>query len=180
MSLPIFKYHPDPIATKSVVASDAECLCCGKRRGYIYTGPVFAEEELADSICPWCIADGTAHTRFNAEFTDAAGVGSYGRTQPVSTAIIEEVSFRTPGFTGWQQERWITCCADASAFLGRAGKKELEAKWPDVVPALMEEAGMDEASWPDYAKHMDYDGSPTAYVFRCLHCGKLSGYSDCD
>ncbi|MFZ2642415.1 MAG: CbrC family protein [Verrucomicrobiia bacterium] len=27
---------------------------------------------------------------------------------------------------------------------------------------------------------MNKDGSPTAYVFQCLHCGRHHGYSDCD
>ena len=49
------------------------CVCCGERRGYIYAGPVYSERELSDSLCPWCIADGSAHSRFGAEFTDAAG-----------------------------------------------------------------------------------------------------------
>jgi hypothetical protein len=35
-------------------------------------------------------------------------------------------------------------------------------------------------SWQSYFDAMDFNGSPTAYVFRCLHCGKLGGYSDCD
>src|SRR4051794_16064897 len=72
MSLPTFKYHPDPIATGSVEPSDTQCDCCGKQRGYIYVGPVFSVEGLYEYICPWCIADGSAHTKFDAEFTDAA------------------------------------------------------------------------------------------------------------
>ncbi|HTQ29635.1 MAG TPA: CbrC family protein [Opitutaceae bacterium] len=180
MAVPTFKYHPDPIATKSIVASDVECICCGKKRGFIYAGPVFAEDELADSLCPWCIADGSAHERFKAEFTDSAGVNSYGRTPPVPKSVIEEVSFRTPGFMGWQQEHWVTCCDDAAAYLGRAGKQELETKWPTAIPGLMEEAAMTAEQWENYVQHMDKDGSPTAYIFRCLHCEKLLGYSDCD
>ena len=29
MELPAFKYHPDPVATGSVLRSEAECCCCG-------------------------------------------------------------------------------------------------------------------------------------------------------
>jgi Uncharacterised protein family (UPF0167) len=74
VELPRFTYHPDPRATGFVVESNAICLACGAARGHIYTGPVYAVEELAEAICPWCIADGTAADRFDAEFTD---VGSY-------------------------------------------------------------------------------------------------------
>jgi uncharacterized protein len=41
MDLPVFRYHPDPIASGSIVASGAQCACCGARRGFIYTGPVY-------------------------------------------------------------------------------------------------------------------------------------------
>ena len=43
---------------------------CGESRGFIYSGPVYGQEELDSSICPWCIADGSAAEKFDAEFTD--------------------------------------------------------------------------------------------------------------
>jgi uncharacterized protein CbrC (UPF0167 family) len=179
MTLPVFKYHPDPIATNSIVEADVKCSCCEQQRGFVYTGPVFAEEELADSICPWCIADGSAHERFNAEFTDSAGITSDSGEQ-VPSAVVEEVSYRTPGFIGWQQEHWVACCGDAAAFLGRAGRKELKSKWVAAIPALRDEAGLTAEEWNDFANDLDAEKSPTAYVFRCLHCNTLLGYTDCD
>lgn len=181
MSLPTFKYHPDPLSTGSVKPSDTECECCGKKRGFIYVGPVFSVEELAECICPWCIADGSAHAKFDAEFTDAAGVGGYSRPPVVPSAVIEEVAFRTPGFSGWQQEHWLACCGDAAAFVGRAGREELERLWPEAIPSIRQECGMvDGPDWQGYLRALDRDGSPTAYIFRCLHCGRHLGYSDCD
>jgi uncharacterized protein CbrC (UPF0167 family) len=180
MSLPKFKYHPDPIATGSIKPSDTECECCAKQRGYIYVGPVFSVEELSECICPWCIADGSAHDKFDAEFTDAAGVGGDSEP-PVPDSVVEEVAFRTPGFSGWQQEHWLACCGDAAAFVGRAGRAELERQWPEAIPSIQREAGMvDGPDWRAYLRTLDKEGSPTAYVFRCLHCGKHLGYSDCD
>jgi uncharacterized protein CbrC (UPF0167 family) len=179
--LPAFKYHPDPIATDSVEPSDAVCRCCGQQRGFIYTGPVFAAEELSAGICPWCIADGSAHEKFDAEFTDAAEVGGLAGTPAVPMSVIEEVAFRTPGFSGWQQEHWPACCADAAAFVGRAGRTELETQWPDAIPSIQESCGLaNGAEWREYFQSLHKDGSPTAYVFRCLHCGRHLGYSDCD
>ena len=181
MNIPAFKYHPDPIATGSIVPSDTVCECCGQARGFIYTGPVYSIEELDECICPWCIADNTAHDKFGAEFTDAAGVGGYSKSLMLSSAVIEDVVFRTPGFTGWQQERWLACCGDAAAFLGRAGREEIEEQWLDAVVSLQEDCGMsDGRDWQDYFKALDSDGSPTAYIFQCLHCGRHLGYSDCD
>ncbi|WP_199855940.1 CbrC family protein [Burkholderia metallica] len=39
MSLPAFRYHPDPPATGRVIRSDARCMCCGDARGDGYAGP---------------------------------------------------------------------------------------------------------------------------------------------
>ncbi|MES2523036.1 MAG: CbrC family protein [Gemmatimonadota bacterium] len=178
--LPSFRYHPDPLGTGSIATSPEACRRCERQRGYIYTGPVYANEELGEAFCPWCIADGSAAQEFDAEFTDSEGVGDYGAWDAVPPEVVDEVTRRTPGFIGWQQERWWTHCADAAEFLGRAGRRELSERWPDAVPVLMAEAGLDGAGWTAYAAELDTEGSPTAYIFRCRHCGQLGGYSDCD
>jgi uncharacterized protein CbrC (UPF0167 family) len=112
--LPEFPYHPDPVATGSVEASDATCRSCGRARGFIYAGPVYAVEELVEALCPWCIADGSAAEEFDAEFTDV-GVNA---PDDVPADVIETIARRTPGFEGWQQERWLYHCGDGAAFLG--------------------------------------------------------------
>lgn len=118
MELPNFRYHPEPIKTGSVRRSDNLCKSCNKKTGYIYVGPVFSKEELCECICPWCISNGEAHEKFNAQFTDIDSIGDYGNLEEIPIKIKEEVAFRTPGFTGWQQERWWTHCGDAAIFLG--------------------------------------------------------------
>jgi uncharacterized protein len=178
MELPTFKYHPDPLATGSIELSSQKCLACGQARGFIYKGQPYAEEELIDAFCPWCIADGKAHEQFDAEFVDAAGVGGYGMWQPVSDEVVAEVAYRTPGFIGWQQEKWFTHCADAGEFLGRAGKAELMTYGSEAVTVIKEEIGFEGKEWDDYFGSLDKDGEPTAYIFRCRHCGALGGYSD--
>ena len=94
--------------------------------------------------------------------------------------VAAVVSRRTPGFSGWQQERWWTHCGDAAQFLGPAGHTDLETKWSRAVPSLMMDAGMEGETWLEYFAELDAEGSPTAYVFRCRQCGQLGGYSDCD
>lgn len=143
MELPDFKYHPDPITTGSIRQSDAVCVCCGQVRGYIYIGPVYAVDELNEQICPWCIASGDAHERFDATFVDPAGVGDYGSWEPVPREVVEEVTSRTPGFTGWQQERWWTHCGDAAEFLGPVGREGAEQRGPEFLAAIRTEAGQD-------------------------------------
>jgi uncharacterized protein len=178
MELPTFKYHPNPLATGSIGPSENRCVACGLARGFIYKGQPYAEEELIDVICPWCIADGTAHEKFDAEFTDIDGVGDYGRWDAVTTAIAEEVAYRTPGFIGWQQERWFTHCADAAEFLGLVGHAELVGHGPAAISAIKEEIAFEGDEWDEYFESLDRNGEPSAYLFKCRHCRTFGGYSD--
>jgi uncharacterized protein CbrC (UPF0167 family) len=177
-TLPRFRYHPDPVATGSVEKSAAVCRSCARARGYIYTGPAYGDEELTGAVCPWCIADGSAAAKFSVEFVDADGIGDYGSWGRVPSDVIAEITTRTPGFTGWQQERWWTHCGDGAEFIGVAGRAELESHWPDAIPAIRAELGGTSDEWDYYYARLSKDGAPTAYVFRCRHCGLLGGYSD--
>ncbi|MEU4587390.1 CbrC family protein [Kitasatospora aureofaciens] len=168
--LPVFPYHPDPVATGAIVQSDTECSCCGRARGYIYAGPVYAAENLRDRLCPWCIADGSAADRFGAQFTDVV--------DDVPMDRLFAITQRTPGFSGWQQERWLIHCADGAAFLGPAGAAELAA-YPDASASLRQEL----TSWPkpqaeQYLNALTRDGQPTAYLFQCRACGTHLAYAD--
>jgi uncharacterized protein len=87
--LPAFPYHPDPVATGSVIESNGTCQACRR-------------------------ADGTAAEVLAFEFTDV-GVGVQ---DDVPRAVLEDLAFRTPGFSGWQQEHWLYHCRDAAAFPG--------------------------------------------------------------
>jgi uncharacterized protein CbrC (UPF0167 family) len=180
MELPHFRYHPYPLRTGSIKKSGNTCVVCGQARGYIYSGPVYARKEYIDCICPWCIADGTAHERLAAEFTDAAFVGGGGRWIPVSREVIEEVTFRTPGFDSWQGEKWFTHCDNAAAFLGAVGYEELKKAGPEAIEAIRQDTGLSGDRWKEHLHALDKDGSPTAYLFQCLHCGEYGGYQDCD
>ena len=173
-SLPHFIYHPDPLATGSVEKSDEACVVCGLARGYIYVGPVYAVEEYIDEVCPWCIADGTAHAQLDAHFTDSL-------QGDVPSSIKEIVAFRTPGYNSWQAEQWFTHCNAAAAFLGAVGHEELEELGPEAIEAIRADTGIaDDNEWEWFYRRLDKDGSPTAYIFKCIHCGKYGGYTDSD
>ena len=45
---------------------------------------------------------------------------------------------------------------------------------------LAAECGLEGEELDEYLDAMDKDLSPTAYIFKYLHCGRLLGYSDCD
>ena len=175
--LPTFRFHPDPLGTGSIQPAEVECVCCGETRGYVYVGPVYAEDEYEECICPWCIASGRAHDELDAEFTDYDGVGGYGADVP--DASRDEVAFRTPGFAGWQQERWWVHCGEAAAFIGRAGAQEVLGHGNTTVEHLRRDLGWEPGERFDrYVRALDANGQPTAYLFRCLRCAEVGGYSD--
>lgn len=176
LDFPEFRYHPDPLRTKSIILSGAKCLACNRPRRFIYDGPVFAAENYDKAFCPWCIADGSVSERFGAEFTDE----SYGTPDDVPTEVVQEIGSRTPGFFGWQQEHWLYHCGDGAAFLGSVGVSELE-RCPGALQAIRSE-GVDSGWGKDqidrYVKSLRSGQSPTAYLFRCLKCENYLAYSD--
>jgi uncharacterized protein CbrC (UPF0167 family) len=175
--LPRFRYHPDPLATGSVVASAVLCVSCRQARGFIYTGPVYADEDLDETLCPWCIADGTAAQTLAASFTDV-GADVPGE---VPAAVLAEIEHRTPGYQAWQQDHWMYHCADGCEFLGRASHEQLltmPAQAEVAVVASLDELGWDEDETETFVRDLDAEDVPTVYLFRCLHCGSYSAYCD--
>ena len=177
-ALPHFRYHPDPLGTGSVVASEDRCSVCADARGYSYDGPVYSEEWDEELICPWCIADGSAHERWDAEFTDQWG----DEWDAVPLERREEVVQRTPGFSTWQTSFWLPHCGDACAFLGVVGWPQLRSL-PDAQRALrtgneLVEWVQDDALWQEFMEGMDAEGESAAALFRCLHCATHVAYWD--
>ena len=166
MELPNFKYHPNPVATGSVKRSDAKCRCCGMANGYIYAASVYAEEELHEEICPWCIENGKAAEKFGALFSDDAPLLEEG----ISSEICAEVSERTPGFNSWQQEEWLSHCNDACEFHGDAQKQELEKLSGLEKESFLSRNFLKEEDWNNVLEHYQPGGNPTVYKFVCRHC----------
>ena len=169
MALPAFRYHPDPIRSGSIVASPEPCRCCGTPRGYLYDAAVYAEETLQDCLCPWCIADGSAHDRFDATFVDSEAF-----PDGTPEAAIEEITQRTPGYSAWQSEHWPACCGDATAFLMPAGITELRKyyrAWEgNVLNHIIYEMGISGGAATRMLGSLDRNAGPTVYLFRCLVC----------
>jgi uncharacterized protein len=176
VTLPTFRYHPDPIRSGSVVPSDAECACCGESRGYVYDGPLYGED-TEEPVCPWCIADGAASRKFDATFTDVDALDD-----DVPEAAASEVTRRTPGYAAWQQERWPACCDDATAFLEPVGIREIRERYREIefnlLSHIIHDRGISGGAATRMLAALDRDRSPTAYLFRCLHCERYHVHVD--
>ena len=177
MTLPSFRYHPDPILSGSIVEAGNTCRACGEKRGYIYAGPVYSEEDLDDALCPWCIADGTAHRLFDATFTDESGID-----EGVPEDAIREIAERTPGFNTWQSEQWFGCCDDAMAFVEPAGIAEIRARYPSlegtILGNIIYDLGISGGAATRGLQSLNRDTGPTAFIFKCLHCESQRTYVD--
>jgi len=169
MALPDFRYHPDPIRSGSIVASPEICLSCGRPRGYLSDAPVYTEAALEGGLCPWCIADGSAHRQFGATFVDSE---AFAESTP--EAAVEEIMQRTPGYSAWQSERWPSCCGDATAFLMPAGIKELREHFREwegaVLNHIIYDMGISGGAATRLLGSLDRNAGPTVYLFRCLGC----------
>ena len=172
--LPEFVYHPDPVATGSVIESDGTCSCCGRTRGFAYVGPVYSAEEV-EGLCPWCIADASAAERFNAEFTDVAVYAD----ESVPADVMRVVLRQTPGFSGWQQEQWMFHCSDAAEYLGemRAADMAEHPAIAEMFAVQCREAGLSEGDTSRFLVELG-NNDALGYGFQCRHCGTELGYWD--
>jgi uncharacterized protein CbrC (UPF0167 family) len=179
-ALPAFKYFADPVGVGVFEKSDQPCACCGKARGWVYTGPVYSEADEA-IVCPWCIADGSAAAKFSCTFNDTGQLYSHPDNEdepdPDELAEIEE---RTPGFENWQGNYWYVCCGHAAVFLGDASGEDLQGRWKSALPVVFADAEEILEDLQENLDELERGGSPGVYVFKCPHCGKLGGYFDMD
>jgi uncharacterized protein CbrC (UPF0167 family) len=167
-TLPKFRYHSDPVATGSVVARSITCICCGEPRPFAYVGPTYGVDEVPqNSLCPWCIADGSAAGRLKITFTDTA-------THPqLAARKLSLLTTRTPGYVAWQQDEWCYHCNDACDYRGRVGAAELTAfssRATLAVRAALSDVASNDTELDGLLRSLDVDGDLAVHLFRCLGC----------
>ncbi|QQE11174.1 CbrC family protein [Planctomycetota bacterium] len=174
--LPKFKYHPDPIATGSIEASEDKCACCGMRRGYLCVVGYFGQGD-EEFMCPWCISDGTARRKLHNNLFDEWTLQKAG----ISKEIIDEVHQRTVPYESWQTPEWQACCGDACEYHGTPEREDLEKLSFEEGQELYYDCFEDEADWREHVAEFDKETMHGGvYKFVCKHCGKVLMYYDCD
>jgi uncharacterized protein CbrC (UPF0167 family) len=173
MDLPQFKYHPEPIKTGAIEKTEEECECCEKSRGYKAVSSIYAVDEV-ETICPWCIADGSAAAKFDGQFSDSHSLLSEG----INDSIVKEVCERTPSFISWQQERWLAHCNDACEFHGDAEISDLEANSGEDLNEFLAGEYIKKELWSEILQTYGRGGGLAVYKFRCRGCGKNRFYTD--
>ena len=166
MDLPTFRYHPNPLATGMVVQRTGECACCGRSVDFLYVGPIYSRHKLEENVCPWCIADGSLHARFQAMLADDHPLLKAG----MAHSVVEEVTTRTPGYVTWQQDQWLSHCGDACAFHGDASLETLRSLPPERRDTIFEGQSWKEPDWRAFLCNYKPGGDPAIYHFRCMKC----------
>ena len=173
--LPEFRYHPDPVATGMIVTTDKPCQACGQCRGFAYARPMYSRLEV-ETVCPWCIADGSAARMFDGSFVDDHSLSQAG----LRSEIIEEVCLRTPGYISWQGDEWQACCGDACEFHGDETREYLQSLTQDEIAAIAERISFPFDVLMDIIPTYQAGGSPAFYRFRCRHCSAIRHHADMD
>lgn len=118
IELPCFPYHRDPVASGSIRETEAPCECCGEDRGVAYNGVIYCRQS-PETLCPWCIANGTAATKYDASFFDADFVDDDLEPVELPAERHSEVFSKTIGFSTFNPIGWWVHCGEPAEFVRR-------------------------------------------------------------
>jgi uncharacterized protein len=175
LQFPSFRYHTDPVASGVIRPSAEACACCEQVRGFSYYGPVHGINMGEQRVCPWCIADGSAHEKFQITFADPAPLVEAG----LAAEIVALVTTRTPGYQSWQRDHWLHHCEDACTFSGDASSAEAQQIAGKVRKQMLDYYDLSEKAWPTFISSYRPGGDPGLYKFVCRHCGVVQYSWDC-
>lgn len=182
MNLPQFKYSPNAYQLDLFEEVEGVCSICNEQRNIRYTGSFYSVDD-PDYICPWCIKNGKAADQYKGEFNDYAGIEgvspdpSENNTSVLSEELLLEISQRTPSYTSWQQEVWLTHCNEPCAFLGYADSERIQP----ILEDLKEDIEVNIGYPPEFIlEHLTTSGSLVGYLFQCVKCGQHRLHADCD
>lgn len=175
MKFPEFKYHPDPLKTKSVVKSEDICECCLKRTGYKYEGSIYGRSRV-ENLCPWCIGNGEAHRKFEAKFSSIMP-GSIGSQNPVKIECDDEafdtLLHKTPGFSSYQEIEWPNHCNDFCEFHGVATVGDFKKISAEEKERLYRVSWLDETEILELQKGDERTELHYFFHFVCCKCGEF-------
>ena len=166
VALPDYRFHGVPLGLGIIVEDSATCSSCGDARGFSYSGTLYNVDDDSLAICPWCIADGSAHSKLGVTFNHANHLPD---TVSLPNDLAAELFQRTPGFPSWQDREWLCHNNLPCRFMGDLAVDEaLSPDW-DAVERLMQSYGhadFDRAAWAEMIEHYE-PGNPSIFKYIC-------------
>lgn len=164
--LPEFKYNPNAEKLEIIKKEKSTCPVCEQLRDYVYKGPFFSRHNV-EGICPWCIKDGSAAKKYAGEFQDSASCDTVEQSE-----YLIELTTKTPGYSGWQQERWLSHCGDFCALIDYVGWTDIK-NYKEELTEDLNQIKLDHNITQDEIETRLANGSSMqGYLFQCLHCKK--------
>jgi len=171
--LPNFEYFPDPLKNGCIVEKQSSCLCCNQTRAFMYVGPIYSTGYI-EEVCPWCIADGKAASKWSASFNDV-----YFAPNEVPKDVVQTVDQRTPGYETWQGNKWLFSANGALTFIGEVVGKELLNENDLAKIEACREALSEWNFPPDFElSNVVIGGQPAIYLFQDKASGIYKAYAD--
>lgn len=174
-SLPTFDYCSDPleVGVLKALAEPVICDCCGKETHVFYDGVIYCIEKVG-YLCPDCIATGKAAKKFNGEFI--VHYAPMNELENISDEKFDNLIYRTPSYTSWQEAYWANHCSDFCDFVGYADweriKPLLDNHQLDFVDENLRDSEM--------LQYLTTNGSFVGYLFQCKSCSQYVLYTDND
>jgi hypothetical protein len=179
MKLPIFKYSPNAYDLDLFENIEGVCSVCNEKRQLKYTSSFYSVEE-PEYICPWCIANGKASEKYNGDFNDYYGIEGVSSNpndadSTISKEQLFEITSKTPSYTSWQQEVWLTHCNEPCKFIGYADTKTIEP----IIDQVNDDIENNGYETEFIKKHLSKHASLVGYLFQCVNCEKHRLHVDC-
>ena len=175
-----FKYFEGPEEDMGGLCKvPVKCALCGRNdvcfELEFVDCPELDENQREGKVgCVECLKEG----RFGFLHGTDVGIDDF------STEVLAEFR-RTPEIVTWQQEVWLTHCNDFMSYQGTWGPEDFykNASSGNGRAVFMKMTDEYQNLWDDSLPEGETklkQWHATYYVFKCLHCGKLKGYWDCD
>lgn len=181
MELPKFKYSPNAYTLGMFENLEGICSVCNEKRILRYTSSFYSVVR-PEYICPWCIASGEAARKYKGEFNDYAGIEGVlpdpnDPLPAIPTELLLEITNKTPSYTSWQQEVWLTHCNEPCAFIEYADSTTIKPYLEELKEDIEVTIG-----YPSelITTHLTKDGSMVGYLFQCVKCGQHRLHAYCD
>ena len=171
--LPDFEYFPDPLRNGCIVEKQGSCPCCNQSRAFMYVGPIYSIHDV-EEVCPWCIANGTAASKWSASFNDV-----YLASNEVPKDVVETIDQKTPGYETWQGNKWLFSASDALIFVGEVVGKDLLYE-NNLAKIEACRGALSEWNFPEdfELSNVVIGGQPAIYLFRDKASGIYEAYAD--